>query len=152
MSDHSGVGMPAALWLDQFGSYVWDAFDATPYLVGSVLRAMRGEAVGWRDVDVRLILDDERYAAEGYGEPRDAHRNAKWVATCLAWSAFGHRLTGLPIDFQVQQRTDANNNPVNEGSRSALGLIPSRFVDSVAASRAPQEEPNEAGRSPRGSP
>jgi len=132
-SMNGGVGMPGALLLDMFGSYVWDAFGDTPYHVGSSLTDDKGttEWAGaqlnkgqWRDVDVRVILDDEKYKAE-YGEPNESHRNPKWVATCLAWSAFGRTLTGLPIDFQVQQQSKANRD--EPGCRSAIGLVPHRF-------------------------
>jgi hypothetical protein len=116
------VGMPACLLLDQFASYVIDAFGHIPYLVGSALRGERN----WHDVDVRLILDDEEYAAQGFGDPADSHRNAKWVATVLAWSAFGKALTGLPIDFQIQQQSWINDRSKGE-PRSALGLTPMRM-------------------------
>jgi hypothetical protein len=131
-SINGGVGMPGALLLDAFGSYVWDAFGEIPYHVGSSLETEKGTTDWggarlnkgqWRDVDVRLILDDERFKTE-FGDPNDLHRNAKWVATCLAWSAFGRQLTGLPIDFQIQQMTKANKE---EGLRSAIGLVPHRF-------------------------
>jgi hypothetical protein len=127
-----GVGMPGALLLDQFGSFVWDAFGDIPYHVGSSLETEKGTTdwAGatlnkgqWRDVDVRLILDDERFKNE-YGDPDDLHRNSKWVAVCLAWSAFGRVLTGLPIDFQIQSQTKANKE---DGYRSAIGLVPHRF-------------------------
>ena len=52
------VGMPATLLLEEFGSQVWNAFGDCPYLVGSALE----NKTGWRDVDVRIILDDEEYA------------------------------------------------------------------------------------------
>ena len=114
----SGVGMPAALLLQQFGQLVADAFDAIPYQVGSSLTT-----TAWRDVDVRLILDDERYAVDGYGDPSAAHSNAKWVAMTLAFSALGKETTGLPIDFQIQQQTYANKTFASvpgERFRSAL--------------------------------
>jgi len=132
-SMNGGVGMPGALLLDMFGSYVWDAFGDLPYHVGSSLTDEKGttEWSGaklnknqWRDVDVRLIMDDEKYVAE-YREPNESHRNAKWVATCLAWSSFGRTLTGLPIDFQIQQQSKANRD--EPGCRSAIGLVPHRF-------------------------
>lgn len=115
------VGMPAALWLDEFGSQVWSAFGAPPYLVGSALRGERD----YHDVDVRLILSDEDYAAQGYGKPDECHQNGKWVATCLAFSLLGQHMTGLPIDFQIQQQTDANAK--HDGPRSALGFIDLRM-------------------------
>ena len=46
------------------------------------------------------------------------HRNPRWVALVLAWSAFGKEVTGLPIDFQIQQQSHANET--EEGSRGAL--------------------------------
>ncbi len=118
-----GVGMPAALWLDEFGSQVWSAFGEPPYLVGSALHGKQ-----WRDVDVRLILDDEAYAALGLGRPDQAHLNAKWVSLCMAYSALGRAMTGLPIDFQIQQQTDANAK--FKESRSALGCIGLRIRES----------------------
>lgn len=115
-----GVGMPAALLLDEFGSQVWAAFGSPPYLVGSALHGKQ-----WRDVDVRVILTDEEYAHWGLGDPRDTHRNARWVSLVLAYSALGKAITGLPIDFQIQQQTRANAEC--PGPRSALGIVPLRL-------------------------
>jgi hypothetical protein len=112
----SGVGMPATLLLEQFGDLLVAAFDGeVPYQVGSSL-----ETTTWRDVDVRLILDDETYAAMGFGDPQRPQENAKWVAYTLAFSAIGKAMTGLPIDFQIQQTSQANAE--HEGRRSALGI------------------------------
>lgn len=100
-----GVGMPESLYLNEFGSYLMDAFDGEiAYHVGSSLR----EKSGWRDVDVRLILTDEKYAEMGFGDPLEAQQNAKWVALVMAFSALGREMTGLPIDFQIQQMSQAN--------------------------------------------
>jgi hypothetical protein len=115
-----GVGMPAALLLDEFGSQIWSAFGTPAYLVGSALAGKK-----WRDVDVRLILSDEEYKAMGFGDPRDQHRNAKWVAYVLAFSALGKAMTGLPIDFQIQQQTQANKEHARP--RSALGVVELRI-------------------------
>lgn len=99
-----GVGMPAALYLQDFGALLYDAFGEMPYHVGSSLL----DKAGWRDVDIRVLLPDARYAAEGYGDPERAHANPKWVAMTLAFSELGRKMTGLPIDFQLQQSTHAN--------------------------------------------
>lgn len=115
-----GVGMPAALHLDEFGSQVWSAFGHPCYLVGSALAGKQ-----WRDVDVRLILPDEEYEALGLGDPKQTHRNPKWVALVMAFAALGKQMTGLPIDFQIQQQTLANAE--ESGPRSALGMIGLRF-------------------------
>lgn len=80
-----GVGMPVSLYLDEFGSQVWSAFGHPPYHVGSSLT----KKTGWRDVDVRLILNDEEYAHMELGDPERTHHNAKWVSLILAYSALG---------------------------------------------------------------
>ena len=121
-----GVGMPATLWLHEFGSQVWSAFGDCPYLVGSALTGKQ-----WRDVDVRVILSDEVYEAMGLGDPMHPHQNGKWVALCMAFSALGNHMTGLPIDFQIQQSSYANE--WCQGPRSALGVVPLRLTTSVAA-------------------
>jgi hypothetical protein len=112
-----GVGMPQGILLEQFGEHVRAAFGHVCYHVGSSLTEKRG----WRDVDVRLILPDAEYAAMGLGDPRHQQRNKKWVSIILAWSAFGRDLTGLPIDFQIQQQSYANET--ENGPRSALFLV-----------------------------
>lgn len=115
-----GVGMPAALYLHEFGSQCWFAFGSIAYHVGSSLTGRT-----WRDVDVRVILSDEEYESMGLGNPEDSHLNGTWVALCLAFSALGEKMTGLPIDFQLQQMTHANAK--NVGQRSAIGLTPLRM-------------------------
>lgn len=108
------VGFPATLYLQDFGEHVRRAFGHIPYHVGSSLKLKDG----WRDVDVRLMLPDDEYAALQLGDPDCPQWNPRWVSICLAWSAFGKALTGLPIDFQIQQRTYANAQYPH--SRSAL--------------------------------
>lgn len=111
-----GPGMPAALYLEDFGAVIHDAFGEYPYHVGSSLKGKQ-----FRDVDVRLILDDAVYEAMGFGDPARTHMNAKWVALVKAFSALGTQMTGLPIDFQIQQQTYANEKNPGE-MRSALGI------------------------------
>lgn len=115
-----GVGMPETLLLEEFGYLVWSAFGDHPYHVGSSVFNKT-----WRDVDVRLILEDEEYERMGLGDPKHPHHNKKWVALTLAFSALGTQMTGLPIDFQIQQQSDANATySQKEGCvRSALGCI-----------------------------
>ncbi|MDH5299315.1 MAG: hypothetical protein OEV91_09885 [Desulfobulbaceae bacterium] len=117
-----GVGFPATLLLHEFGSQVWAAFGHMPFHVGSSLE----KKTGWRDVDVRLILTDEEYDSLGLGDPRYPQHNGKWVSLCRAYCGLGKAMTGLPIDFQIQRRTEANLE--FKGRRSSLGFIPLRIA------------------------
>ncbi len=92
-----GVGMPAWMHLHLFATIVIDAFGYAPFLMGSA-------AVGkdWRDVDVRVIVPDDWFA-EQFGTVDSAHPGGeRWTAMCMAFSALGTKMTGLPIDFQIQ--------------------------------------------------
>lgn len=120
----TGVGMPMALKLDEFGSHIWSVFGEPPYLVGSALRGK-----DWRDVDVRMIISDEEWDRWNFGDPCCPHRNEKWVSLCQAYAALGNQMTNLPIDFQIQQRTSANAE--HPGPRSAIGMIPRRFQQPI---------------------
>lgn len=69
----------------------------------------------YRDVDVRTILPDDQYdaltdviAAEGV------------AFLGLAIGEYLHSLTGLPIDYQIQRQTEANER--HTGRRNSLGL------------------------------
>ena len=83
-----------------------------PFLVGSVQE--RTAALG-SDVDLRLVLDDEVYDALMAGAPEG-------FATLLdfALGAYVRELTGLPIDFQVQRMTEANERHAGK-QRNPLG-------------------------------
>lgn len=103
-----GVGPHSGYLLRLYGAHIDRAFGDVPYQVGSSLTQKNG----WRDVDVRLILADGEYEAWADDGMRRMHE--------LAWSAFGQQMTGLPIDFQIQQQTAANED--FSGVRSALLL------------------------------
>jgi hypothetical protein len=110
-----GVGMPAMLRLEAFGFRVFDAFGDVPYLVGSAAVSKK-----WRDVDVRLILDDDVFAGMFPGYARLHQHDLKWSLLCDAISELAHTQTGLPVDFQIQAQTDANER--YEGPRYPLGI------------------------------
>lgn len=114
-----GVSMPASLWLNEFGSLVFHAFGEHAYHVGSSVKDKT-----WRDVDVRVMLADEVYERLGLGDPKQPHANARWCAFALAFSALGKQMTGLPIDFQIQQLTAANTEFSRAAGclRSCLGI------------------------------
>lgn len=114
----SGIGMPESLYLSLFGDLLLSAFGEMPYQVGS---SLNGET--WRDVDIRIMFDTEEYQKWGFGDPESPHTNAKWVAFTMAFSLLGQKITGLPIDFQIQD-TDWANKKYDRPhhSRSALFL------------------------------
>lgn len=95
--------------LEEWACSITAAFGVHPYLVGSVARA---EA--WRDVDVRLMLDDDVYAQLTNWRTQQA------AALNVAMSLWGQRATGLPIDFQFQRTSEANEK--HNGIRNPLGL------------------------------
>lgn len=127
-----GVGMPAAIHLDHFGQWLYDAFGETAYLVGT---AATGKT--WRDVDVRLMLDDAEFDAMFPGYAAAHQQDPKWTLLCAAVSELGKRMTTLPIDFQFQRCTNANK--AYPGVRNPLFLCPV-----TTASTTPQIPPVQA--------
>lgn len=93
------------------------AFGA-PYLVGSA--GIDGRA-DYRDVDVRLILPDAEFDAL-VGTNR-----YRWELLSLAIGDYLRLRTRLPVDFQIQRATDANEkhdkprNPLGMGRNLAAG-------------------------------
>ena len=104
--------MPAGIWLNKFGVIVADYFGHTPYHVGSSLKTK-----DWRDVDVRLILPDDEFEAL-FGKVGN-YCNPKFAAITLAFCALAKEMTGLPVDFQIQSQSHANE-AYGGGWRSAL--------------------------------
>lgn len=96
--------MPAGIWLTKFGVILRDYFGHVPYHVGSSLKSK-----DWRDVDVRLILPDDEFT-ERFGSNQSSETNPKLAAITLAFCALGEKMTGLPIDFQIQPQTWANDH------------------------------------------
>lgn len=79
-----------------------------PYLVGSVL-----DRADFHDVDVRLMLPDKKF--------KKMFSNKAWLLKAnAAISAELAQATGLPIDFQFQDTTEANLE--YKGRRHALGM------------------------------
>lgn len=109
-----GVGMPAALHIDAFGREINDAFGHLPYLVGTAAMGKQ-----WRDVDVRLILPDDEFDAFFPPVARD-EPDGRWGLLCAAISELARQRTGLPVDFQIQRQSYANDR--FPGVRHALGL------------------------------
>lgn len=97
-----GVGMPAWLWLNEYGRLLRRVFGHYPLLVGSALARKNP-----RDIDVRLILTDEEWL--GFVGPLNEcdRADTRWAVLCMAFSALGKQMTGLPIDFQLKTQAAA---------------------------------------------
>jgi len=80
------------------------------YLVGSAI-----DRPDYRDVDVRAIMRDEDFDATFSGH------GPRFALTCMALSAWLKNLTGLPIDFQFQRMSIANER--HKGERHSLGYF-----------------------------
>lgn len=93
---------------------VYIAYGHPPYLVGSVL-----QRADFRDIDLRLILDDDEFAAMVPTEEIGLLLNIA-LSTLVAQSA------GLAwqIDFQIQQQTAANEEFAGAGEhpRNPMGM------------------------------
>ena len=99
--------------LDAACGLVRRAFGHPPYLVGSAGFSAASPDGTYRDVDVRLILDDDEFEAACPTQER-------WELLCLGIGAFLRERTGLPVDFQVQQMTAANSK--HDKPRNPLGM------------------------------
>ena len=97
--------------LDQACALIGRAFRDGPYLVGS---AGFGSERGYRDVDVRLILDDDEFMEA-------CPTLARWELLCIAIGTYLRERTGLPVDFQIQSASIADERH-GSGSRNPLGM------------------------------
>lgn len=106
--------------LDLACAPVRNAFPAYgPVLVGSA-----NKRADYRDVDVRVILRDKdfdrmfgKHVADERGE---AHGDPRWQLICAALSEWVGSVSGLPVDFQIQRMTQANE--AYDDFRNPLGL------------------------------
>jgi hypothetical protein len=99
-----GVGSPAIFYLHEFGRLVQKVFGKYPVLVGSALKHKNP-----RDIDVRVELNRAEFV-ELFGDPSFCKGASRYAVMCMAFSALGEKLTGLPIDFQVQYPGWSNQN------------------------------------------
>lgn len=90
---------------------IWETYGGDLYLVGTANE--RGE---YRDVDVRLILADKKY-----DRLRKAIGLDGIALMGLTTGQYIASLTGMPIDFQVQRRTEANEKHPGK-TRNPIGL------------------------------
>jgi len=96
--------------LKDWGRHLYAAwhFKHMPYHVGS-----SRERADWRDVDVRIMVPDDTFAQ------LDALLDTRRLNLML--SLWGQKVTGLPIDCQVQSMSEGNGD-YHGKPRSALGL------------------------------
>lgn len=108
------VGAPHFYNLNQACALINRAFpQGMCYLVGSSLTKK-----DYRDVDVRLMLPDEEYdRVFGSGD----WANPFWSLLCTSLSLWLRQQTDLPVDFQIQRQTQANE--MHDGKRSAVGIF-----------------------------
>lgn len=118
---------PRQMWrLDEACRPIRQTFHTAPYLVGTALTGRE-----YRDVDVRLILEDEPYdaLADQVGPPGMAFLG-------IALGEYLAARTGLPVDFQLQRQSEANEH--HPGPRNPLGV---RSLANYAGDAAPAGEP-----------
>ena len=112
------VGAPACFALEMAMQHVNAAFDSFgSYVVGSSL--VRPD---WRDVDIRMIMADDEFDKffPGTRETNTWEFDPRWLLLTVAISDWLKKQTGLPVDFQFQPQTHANER--HKGNRNAVGL------------------------------
>lgn len=114
------IGAPGFFDLMHACRPIVDAYGCSLYLVGSSLQRR-----DFRDVDLRLILSDADFDALFPGMHESMRgapaRDARWSVMCAAYSSWLAKITGLPIDFQIQRQTEAN--AMWTGPRHAVGIF-----------------------------
>ena len=93
--------------LDPFGGFGC-------YLVGSSLYRK-----DHRDVDVRFLMSDEGY--DRMFRTQIGWLDPLWSLLCASVSLWLSQQSGLPVDFQIQRMTQANEG--HDGLRSAIGIL-----------------------------
>lgn len=112
------TGAPACFELELACQQLNDAFDGFGcYLVGSAL-----QRPDWRDIDVRLIMGDDEFDAMFPGCRANGtwEFNPRWLIMTVSITDWLRKRTGLPVDFQFQPQSHANER--HKGPRNALGL------------------------------
>jgi hypothetical protein len=124
MSRSTFLSPPDLHRLDWACRPIFRAFGSPPYLVGSALTTSE-----FRDIDLRLILDDDEFDA------MFADRPGLRLLLNIAFSALLESTGGqrAPIDFQIQSMSEAN--VPEHGVRNPMGL---RHEDPEASGGATQ--------------
>ncbi len=110
------VGAPAIFALELACRDICDAFGGYGcYVVGSAI-----QRPDWRDVDLRFIMADEEFAQLFPNAGQHWEQDARWLLLTVSISERLSKISGLPIDFQFQPQTHANER--HNGPRHAIGL------------------------------
>lgn len=130
----SSLSPPVLHRLDQACKPLVEIFGPHVYLVGSVQERSAGPR---SDVDVRLVLSDKRYDKLMRGRPGG-------FATLLdfAIGAYLREMSGLPVDFQIQRRTEANTRHAGKQRNPIGGRLLTNWIGDA------RPEPNDQGVSP----
>ncbi len=114
------------------------------YLVGSALKRR-----DFRDVDVRYIMSDQGFDALFRVE--DGWNDKLWSLMCVTTSAWLSERSGVPVDFQIQRQTQANESHgrATGCERNALGFQPlSDYpgeLPTIVMAKGPTAIPQETG-------
>lgn len=106
------VGWPQSAILKMWARAVSELFGEMVYQVGSSV-----DSKDWRDVDVVVMLPKAKF--DHWIGPQDM-MGVRWQYLCTAISCWGKEITGLPIDFKIQEVEWANEN--RKGHRDAIGI------------------------------
>ena len=118
------IGAPACFALEQVCKQVREAFSDPDEYVGMFVVGSCLERADWRDVDVRMMMSDKAFARLFPNAILD-HGAAwefdpRWILLTVSISKWMSEQTGLPIDFQFQTMTYANEK--HKGRRHSVGL------------------------------
>jgi hypothetical protein len=67
-----------------------------------------------------MILADDAFAREFPRAGSHWEHDSRWLLTVVSISAWLAKQTGLPIDFQIQPQSQANER--HKGNRLAIGI------------------------------
>lgn len=115
--------------LDEACKPIFKAFGNPPYLVGTAAE----DKAAYRDVDVRLILEDDHY-----DRMKKAIGQKAVNFLGIAVGEYLRKATELPIDFQIQRQTEANEK--HHGIRNPVGIRNLEDYKGDAYPKASQQE------------
>jgi hypothetical protein len=109
--------------------------EAFPEGLGTFLVGSATTKPDYRDVDIRLVLKDEDF------DHLFAGRKLMWSVICRGIAAWLRDVTRLPVDFQIQRMTEANEkypgvrNPMGKRSRPYAGAGDATAFDGPPGTR-----------------